>query len=337
MFQFKHVSRADLRALILNTSEKMGVNEVIVEKDYWVCFVLNYLFSECRWKDSFTFKGGTSLSKCFGLINRFSEDVDLILDWRIIGCSLNEPWQQRSKTKQDQFNKESNHKTETFLKDTLIPQMKADLTLSLGDGFDITIDANDPQTVLFEYPNAFNPSYLTQAVRLEIGTLAAWSPSKVVGIRPDIQKYYPALFEGDLIEVRTVLPERTFWEKATILHHEAHRPKELAMPGRYARHYYDLYSIGNSSCKDKALKDLDLLKKVVEFKQKFYPRNWARYDEATAATIRLVPDQYRFQEIRLDYANMSEMFVDDYPGFEQVMSGISALEAEIHEIAKSSQ
>ena len=82
----------DLEVLIKNTSQKMGINQGIVEKDYWVCFVLNYLFSKCKWKDAVTFKGGTSLSKCFNLIERFSEDIDLILDWRVIGYSFNEPW-----------------------------------------------------------------------------------------------------------------------------------------------------------------------------------------------------------------------------------------------------
>ena len=78
----------ELEQVVRNASLKIGINEVIIEKDYWVCFVLNYLFSKCKWKDAFTFKGGTSLSKCFHLIQRFSEDIDLILDWRVIGYSV---------------------------------------------------------------------------------------------------------------------------------------------------------------------------------------------------------------------------------------------------------
>lgn len=114
MFEYKKVSKIELEQIIKNASLKIGVNEVILEKDYWVCFVLNYLFSKCKWKDAVTFKGGTSLSKCFNLIERFSEDIDLILDWRVIGYSFNEPWQERSNTMQDKFNKESNKKTEDF-------------------------------------------------------------------------------------------------------------------------------------------------------------------------------------------------------------------------------
>ena len=290
MFEYKKMSKHELEQVIKNASLKIGTNEVILEKDYWVCFVLNYLFSKCRWKEAFTFKGGTSLSKCFNLIHRFSEDIDLILDWRVIGYSVDEPWKKRSNTKQDKFNKESNQKTEDFLKSEFVPRLESDFRDMLDEEFHIRIDENDPQTVLFEYPKAFKSSYVVQAVRLEIGTLASWIPSEAVDIVPDIQKIYPMLFDGDYIEVRTVLPERTFWEKATILHHEANRPEELSIPKRYARHYYDLVCIANSRYKDRAFKSFELLEKVVQFKQKFYPRKWAKYEEATTETIRLMPD-----------------------------------------------
>ena len=122
MFNYKKVLKEELKAIIRNASQKMNVNEVIVEKDYWVCFALNYLYTKCKWKDAFIFKGGTSLSKCYGLIERFSEDVDLILDWRVIGYSMDEPWEKRSNTRQAKFNKEANQKTEEFLESELIVQ-----------------------------------------------------------------------------------------------------------------------------------------------------------------------------------------------------------------------
>ena len=332
MFEYKKISLNDLEEVIKNASLKIGVNEVILEKDYWVCFILNYLFSKCKWKDAFTFKGGTSLSKCFGLIQRFSEDIDLILDWRVIGYRVDEPWLERTNTKQDKFNKESNQKTEEFLKNEFVSQVDSDFKDMLNEEFHINIDESEPSTVLFEYPKAFKSSYVTQAVRLEIGTLAAWTPSEIVRVVPDVQKIYPMLFDGDFIEVRTVLPERTFWEKATILHHEANRPKELAIPKRYARHYYDLACIANSPYKERAFKNPELLEKVVQFKQKFYPRKWAKYEEATAETIRLIPDDYRLKEIKEDYKNMTEMFFGEYPSFENLMNSILELEKEIHKI-----
>ncbi|MBB1532882.1 MAG: nucleotidyl transferase AbiEii/AbiGii toxin family protein [Mogibacterium sp.] len=332
MFEYKKISQNDLEEVIKIASLRIGVNEVILEKDYWVCFVLNYLFSKCKWKDAFTFKGGTSLSKCFGLIQRFSEDIDLILDWRVIGYRFDEPWLERTNTKQGKFNKESNQKTEEFLKNEFVSQLDSDFKDMLNEEFHISIDESEPSTVLFEYPKVFKSSYVTQAVRLEIGTLASWTPSKVVHVVPDIQKIYPMLFDGDFIEVRSVLPERTFWEKATILHHEANRPKELAIPKRYARHYYDLVCIANSPYKDRALKNSELLEDVVQFKQKFYPRKWAKYEEATTETIRLVPEDYRLKEIKEDYKNMTEMFFGEYPSFENLINSVLELEKEIHKI-----
>ena len=107
MYRIAKYSEDELRVLFRNTSIKFGMNEAIIEKDFWVCLMLDYLFHKCEYKDAFTFKGGTSLSKCFGLIKRFSEDIDLILDWRILGYGLNEPWEERSNSKQDKFNKEA--------------------------------------------------------------------------------------------------------------------------------------------------------------------------------------------------------------------------------------
>lgn len=131
---------------------------MIVEKDYWVCFVLNYLFTKSEWKDAFTFKGGTSLSKCYDLIKRFSEDIDLILDWQVIGYGKDEPWQSRSNTQQDKFNKESNLKVEDFLVNALIPQMRIDFANLIEDDFQISVDENDPQTVLLNIQQVSNQS-----------------------------------------------------------------------------------------------------------------------------------------------------------------------------------
>ena len=105
MRNIARLSDNDRRELFRNTADKMGLNDAIVEKDFWVCFTLDYLFHRSPWKESITFKGGTSLSKAFHLISRFSEDIDLILDWRVLGYGKDEPWEKRSNTKQDAFKK----------------------------------------------------------------------------------------------------------------------------------------------------------------------------------------------------------------------------------------
>lgn len=88
----------DRRVLFTNTGEKMGLHPSIIEKDFWVCYLLNILFHEEQWKRAFVFKGGTSLSKAYHAIERFSEDIDIVLDWRLIDYTTNDAWKDRSRT-----------------------------------------------------------------------------------------------------------------------------------------------------------------------------------------------------------------------------------------------
>lgn len=113
--------RAD--AIVIVARQK-GMHPAIVEKDFWVCWTLDYLFSESAFRDFFAFKGGTSLSKGFNLIERFSEDIDLIFDWRLLGYGIKEPWEKRSNTKQDAFIKQINEDTASFLCKKLMPEMR---------------------------------------------------------------------------------------------------------------------------------------------------------------------------------------------------------------------
>ena len=320
----------DRSDLFRNTADKMGLSDAIVEKDFWVCFTLDFLFHRSAWKDAITFKGGTSLSKAYHLINRFSEDIDLILDWRVLGYGLMEPWEARSNTKQDAFNKEANRRAEVFLAQTFSPAVRDALSEEIGREAQITIEDRDPQTVIFAYPRIFsNPSTL-QVIRLEIGALAAWTPAKQAVITPYAADYYPQVFEQPGTSVLTVTPERTFWEKATILHQEANRPERLDMPLRYSRHYYDLYRMAHSSVKEMALSQPDLLRKVVDFKMKFYPRSWAQYPDAKPGTLRLVPPDYRLPALESDYESMKGMLFGDIPSFEAVMDAVRQLENEIN-------
>ena len=93
MIEIARLPADDRRELFHNTAAKTGLHDAIVEKDFWVCLTLGYLFHRCPWKKTVTFKGGTSLSKGYHLISRFSEDIDLILDWRVLGYGVNEPWE----------------------------------------------------------------------------------------------------------------------------------------------------------------------------------------------------------------------------------------------------
>ena len=325
------INSNDRKALFQNTAAKMGLTEAIVEKDYWVCFMLDYLFHRCQWKSNIAFKGGTSLSKAYSLIERFSEDIDLILDWRVLGYEKDEPWENRSNTKQDLFNKEANRRTEVFLKDTFMPSIAEDLRKETTAPFECYIDETDSQTVVFAYQRDFSDAAILPVIRLEIGTLAAWTPAENKEITPYAAIQYPRLFSQPTTEIMTVLPERTFWEKVTILHREANRPEGKPFPSRYSRHYYDLYRMMNSPVKDAALNNIELLQKVVEFKEKFYRCPWAKYEDAKIGTMKLMPPERNMQILIDDYKHMQNMIFGDKPEFNKILIGLQKLENEINQ------
>jgi hypothetical protein len=122
--------------------------------------------------------------------------------------------------------------------------------------------------------------------------------------------------------------ERTFWEKATILHQEAHRPGTI--PARYSRHYYDFYKMARSKIKAAAFSDLDLLGDVVEFKKLFYSSSWARYDLAVPGSFRLTPPPDQVPALARDYKEMREMFFREPPDFATILAALPVLEEEIN-------
>ena len=312
--------------LFSETATLMKTTNAIVEKDFWVVWTLNKIFSDDRLNKILMFKGGTSLSKVFNLIGRFSEDIDLILDWRLIS-KVNPLSEQESKNKQVKFNEQINENAKVFIKDQLLPVFSQILsplcTCSIAeDGFSINV----------KYPNAFDDSYLRPEILLEIGPLASWLPSDSFEISSFAAQKFPQVFEQPICIVHTIVAKRTFWEKATILHHEANRPEESPMPTRYSRHYYDLAMMAQSKVKNEAFADLDLLQNVVKFKQKFYPRTWAKYEEAIPGTLKLLPPEFRLDSLEKDYKAMQNMIFDKYISFDEIIGILENLEKEINEV-----
>lgn len=327
------LSNEERQELFQATAQKMGIRPDVIEKDFWVCFMLDHLFHDCEYKDAFVFKGGTSLSKSYHVIKRFSEDIDLILDWRKIIKDESNPWDERSKTKQDIYNKQINNAAAQFYMDSLVPTLNAELSKKLGKGNWIEIDADDVMVLNFIYPQTFETEYIIPHVRLEIGPLAEWIPSHITRIVPFAAEYYEWLFEQKSTEIMTIDAERTFWEKITILHKIANFPDGKTLPHRYARHLYDVYCLGNSDIKQSAFVRKELLEKDVTFKQKFYYAKSAHYETATLKTIKLLPAQEILQPLKEDYAAMSNMFYGDTPNFEEILMYLTELEKEIHSLA----
>jgi hypothetical protein len=319
------------RDIFGEAAARLGIRPTIAEKDFWVCVVLKFLFQKSRFGESLVFKGGTSLSKVHGLIQRFSEDIDLVLDWEVIGfgTGLRDPMQVfTSKGKRDQFNKEINRLAADYIATTLCPELD-ELLRQERVGLSATVDPDDPHSINVRYPAAFAESYIRPEVRLEIGPLASWVPSAKHVIRPYAFDVLPEVFEDPACEVMAIAAERTFWEKATILHQEAHRTTRI--PQRYSRHYYDLYKLAVSRVRASALADPRLLRDVVAFKQQFYPSAWARYDLAIPGSLKLLPTTPSHVEgLAHDYEDMRVMLFGEPPDFQDILDELKKLENEIN-------
>ena len=324
MYKVANLSKDQRAELFSETATLMNTTNGIVEKDFWVVWTLAKIFEDERLNKILMFKGGTSLSKVFNLIGRFSEDIDLILDWRLV-TKENPLKELTSKNKQVKFNEQINENAKLYIKDELLPIISEILsplcTCNIADdGFSINV----------KYPNAFNDTYLRPEILLEIGPLASWLPSDSFEILSFVAQKFSKLFEKPRCTVNTIVAKRTFWEKATILHHEANRPSDLVMPIRYSRHYYDLAMICQSRVKDEALADINLLKDVVEFKKKFYPRTWANYEDAKKRTFNLLPPELRLEALEKDYKAMQNMIFDKKIGFDEIIDILKNLEIEIN-------
>jgi hypothetical protein len=186
------------------------------------------------------------------------------------------------------------------------------------------IDEDDLHSINITYPSAFKDIYLRPQILLEIGPLASWRPSDVFEISSFAAQKFPGVFEQPSCLVDTILAERTFWEKATILHQEAHRSEDKPLPPRHARHYYDLAMMTSDGVKEKALGRMDLLEEVVAFKQRFYPSGWAKYEDAKITTLKLLPPEFRNAELRKDYTAMQNMIFDKKLSFEAMLKILEA-------------
>ena len=279
--------------------------------------------------DAFIFKGGTSLSKAYHLIERFSEDIDLILDWRFINY-CDEPWQIRSKTQQDKINKQMNNEGAIFTKEKLLPIMQKDLSDILGKEPDIYINENDRQIIEFAYPNIFHNTYLRPQIKLEIGPLAEGVPHESAKIISYAAEEYGKFFKQKSSDVKTIAAERTFWEKITILHKIAHKNKNKIMPQRYSRHYYDLYCMFHSPLKAKAYASKELLEQDIRFKIKFYVSNNSGYDTAKIGSLLLLPQKEDEKVLQEDYIHMQNMIYGKIPNYVDIMETIKVLEREVN-------
>lgn len=308
-----------------------GFPAASVEKDFWVCVVLRELFLSPELNQALTFKGGTSLSKTWGLIDRFSEDLDLTLDRDILGFG-GESGPEAAKSGKDQ------RRRLQALRDACRERVRQDirpaLTLRLSaltnsaEKWFLEEDPDDPdsQTLLFEYPrhNASEvPVYLSPIIKLEFGARSDPWPVEERPVMPTVAERFPDLFDDARVVVRALLPERTFWEKAMLLHEERFRPSKKPRRARMARHYYDVSRLIERGIADRAAEDKDLFDRVVQHRRVYFHQNWVDYTTLRRGAIKLLPEPGQEKEWREDYEKMRrEMFATEPPAFDQLMETI---------------
>jgi predicted nucleotidyltransferase component of viral defense system len=314
--------------------EAMGLQAVSVEKDFWVCWTLRELFTMPGIGWHLTFKGGTSLSKAWKLIQRFSEDIDIIVDKEVLGFGGDEAPDKAPSNKQRKMRLEKLMEAcRTWVQGTLQPALASRLRAALGEaGWKLEVDPDMPdgQCLLFHYPSVFPPEaagYVRPVVKIELGARSDDWPSDEKSIQPYVIEHFPALGPDASCTVRVLAAERTFWEKACLLHEETFRPVDKPRKLRMARHYYDLWSLLRADVGDRAMANTALFQRVAEHREIFFRFSWVDYTTHKPGTFRLVPPGEHLAKWRADYKEMlGPMFFGETPSFEEMMTAAEEFE-----------
>ena len=337
MDKFVLLTHKDKRAYFEVAAADLNVMPQLIEKDFWVCWILKILFSLPEIGAHLTFKGGTSLSKCYNVIKRFSEDVDIAIERPFLSRNLAiEPDKEKSNKENRKILKELQLVCKTKINEEILPCIKQAIMVVLPDNgeWKIELDPEDSsgQTVLFIFPRAITSGiegYVKSSVKIEFGARSDHWPVETAAIFPYIANVSnERAIEG--VSVRVLAAERTFWEKATILHMIYHCPPEKTVQPRMSRHYYDIYAMADSPVYKRALENIPLLKHVAEHKTLFFKTNWACYDEAKPGTLRLVPRDDQMDLLKNDYRQMQEMFFEESPPFEHIIEKLKVIEGQIN-------
>lgn len=320
------------RLYIEQAAIQRNISPVIMEKDFFVCWLLGVLF-ESQFASSFVFKGGTSLSKIFGAINRFSEDIDLSLSPAFLGL----PETAANRSQADKWWRKAEETCECAVQTQIMSMLEASILGVLGKHEQARFEfLKDLQTkspvILFHYPSSLPTGldYIKRSVKLEFGSLTDQEPTGRYPIRPWIAEVFPAEFPEWQCEVITLEIERTFWEKATILHAEYHRPLDKPMRDRFSRHYADTAALANHAQAIKAVDHHDLRDRVVAWKSLFFRDSSANLSQTKPGTFHLVPRVERLPGLRRDYQLMQDMYLNEPLSFDEILNILSELEHRIN-------
>lgn len=327
-----------------------NIRPALIEKDFWVCWTLHRVFTLVNPPAGLVFKGGTSLSKVYHAIDRFSEDVDLSFDRSALGFSGDkDPASAPTKSQTSKRLEKLSAACQEMIRTKFLPQLETEFKKALGTSpskgsWRIELDPDDPdqQTLVFHYPKGIGeretsqPRYSRPNVRLEMGARGEQWPAEWAEVTPYAAEVVPKPFKNPSCRVKALSAERTFWEKATILHMLYYLQSTKRFPERQSRHYYDLVKLYEKEYGKKAIADLNLLKSVVTHKSIFFSSAAARYDLAVPGSLKLVPPPNRKKELEDDYAKMREMIFGTPPTFEMIMTVLDEMEQQIKKAEKPS-
>jgi hypothetical protein len=330
-------SSADRRDLFVTTARSLGIAEQNVEKDFWICWTLAALF-EGRPKAAprLLFKGGTSLSKVFGLIQRFSEDIDITVFRKDLGKPISiDELETLSRKRRRATLDDIRAACQRYLVDELRPELAARLadTVNASEDAIVEMDELDPdnQTVLVRYPSVFAADpYVRAVVRVECGAKSALDPHDSFTVTPYVAAELPN-FDLKIQGITTILAERTFWDKIVIVHGLRgwfDRRAELRQEGqRVSRHYYDLNAMLPTPTGTRALADRTMGRECVRHAAMFFGRPDFNLEAAAAGQFALAPSKDMLSGLRRDYEAMMGMIFGPVPTFEAVMESITRLES----------
>ncbi|KAF3362373.1 Uncharacterized protein PHSC3_001067 [Chlamydiales bacterium STE3] len=308
----------------------------IIEKDFWVVWILGRLFSLEKVKSYLTFKGGTSLSKVYRLIDRFSEDIDLSIERDFFGFGTpHNPENAPSKKKQNLIIENLSQACTNYVQNELLSELTNAIGAQLGTnkGWRLHADSDDPdsKTLLFEYQSKkSNADYIRPIVKIEIGARSEHWPISDHTIHSYTKEALKERVHEPETKVRVLNAERTFWEKATILHQYAHLPEDKRIPPRISRHFYDFFRLLNSPTKKKALEESALLEIVANHKSIYFASGWANYGTARKGTLKLVPSPRVLKELQKDYSLMESMLFREVPAWELILKTVGEFENEFN-------
>lgn len=306
----------------------------LLEKDVWVVAVLNALFS-APFAESITFKGGTSLSKAFQLIGRFSEDVDVTYDIRALLADekqMNATGTPPNTSQSARWKRKVREHLPRWVADTALPALKENmehLSVSLvlnAEGSNIVVNYGR----LVE--NA--PTYVKPAVLIEFGARSTGEPATVASVRCDAAIHLPDL-SFPTASPRTMNPERTFWEKATAAH--VYVVGGNMRGERFARHFYDLVKLDRGGIADSAIEDAELAEAVAAHKQFFFVEKNAdgvaiKYEQAVRGSLQLIPAGSTVDELSEDYEKMLDagLLEENAPTFKQILDSCAQLQQKVN-------